>query len=186
MPKQKKKKENLETNLCEIYLAGGCFWGTEHFLKLLGGVLKTEVGFANSNTPNPSYVEVCTGKTNAAETVKVVYDANLISLSKLLGFYFKTIDPTTLNRQSEDIGTQYRTGIYYTNPQDYYTIAQSLDALALEYNAPIVVENLPLENFYTANLYHQAYLEKNPDGYCHISPDLFEMARKANPVKKKK
>ena len=102
----------------EIYLAGGCFWGTEHFLKQIRGVESTEVGYANSIINQPTYQQVCSGETNAAETVKVVYDPETVNLSLLLDLYFKTIDPTSLNRQGNDRGTQYRTGIYYTNKAD--------------------------------------------------------------------
>ena len=102
-------------NQAEIYFAGGCFWGTEHFLKQIRGVESTQVGYANSNVANPSYEQVCSGKTNAAETVKVVYDPKTVDLNLLLDLYFKTIDPTSLNRQGNDRGTQYRTGIYYIN-----------------------------------------------------------------------
>ena len=99
----------------KIYFAGGCFWGTEHFLKQIRGVESTEVGYANSIINQPTYQQVCSGETNAAETVKVVYDPETVNLSLLLDLYFKTIDPTSLNRQGNDRGTQYRTGIYYTN-----------------------------------------------------------------------
>ena len=102
----------------EIYFAGGCFWGTEHFLKQIRGVESTEVGYANSIINQPTYQQVCSGETNAAETVKVVYDPETVNLSLLLDLYFKTIDPTSLNRQGNDRGTQYRTGIYYTNKAD--------------------------------------------------------------------
>ena len=152
----------------EIYLAGGCFWGTEHFLKQIRGVEKTEVGYANSQVPNPTYKEVCTGNTGAAETVKVVYDPQTVGLDLLLNLYFQTIDPTSVNRQGGDSGLQYRTGIYYTDKKDVPVIE------------PIAIEVMPLANFYAAEEYHQDYLDKNVDGYCHINPKLFELARKAN------
>lgn len=164
----------------EIYLAGGCFWGTEHFLKQIRGVEHTETGYANSTLPHPSYKQVCIGDTHAAETVHVVYDADILGLEFLLELYFKTIDPTSLNRQGEDHGTQYRTGIYYTDASNLPVIRQAVDALAAQYEAPVVVEVLPLENFYSAEDYHQDYLDKNPTGYCHINPALFAWARKAN------
>lgn len=169
----------------EIYFAGGCFWGTEHFLKQIKGVESTQVGYANSNVANPSYEQVCSGKTNAAETVKVVYNPEEVDLSLLIDLYFKTIDPTSLNRQGNDRGTQYRTGIYYTNIDDVPIINEVIKTLETQYNNPIVVEVKPLENFYQAELYHQEYLDKNPTGYCHIDPSLFEMARKANVSPKK-
>ena len=121
----------------EIYLAGGCFWGTEHFLKQIRGVESTEVGYANSIINQPTYQQVCSGETNAAETVKVVYDPETVNLSLLLDLYFKTIDPTSLNRQGNDRGTQYRTGIYYTNKADIAVINQAVRALADHIKIPL-------------------------------------------------
>lgn len=164
----------------EIYLAGGCFWGTEHFLKQIRGVESTEVGYANGNTPNPTYEEVCHQNTGFAETVKVVYDPQEVSLGLLLDLYFKTIDPTSLNRQGNDRGSQYRTGIYYTDKADLPVIEDAIHALAKNYSKPIAIEVEPLKNFYKAEGYHQDYLDKHPGGYCHIDPRLFELARKAN------
>ena len=162
----------------KIYLAGGCFWGTEHFLKLLKGVLHTDVGYANGNIENPTYKEVCSGETNFAETVEVEYDPNIISLSKILDMFFKTIDPTSLNKQGGDIGTQYRTGIYYTDTNDIPIIKEALATLAKNYDKPIVIKLMPLQNYYSAENYHQDYLVNNPTGYCHISPELFDLAKK--------
>ncbi len=163
----------------EIYFAGGCFWGTEHFMKLINGVLETQVGYANGSEEfrHPSYKQVCTGQTGYAETVKVVYHTDLVQLPQLIRLFFRTIDPTSLNRQGEDAGTQYRTGIYYTDAADRTTIQSVVNELAPEYEGPIVVEIEPLQNFYDAEDYHQNYLDKNPQGYCHIHPELFEMAR---------
>lgn len=174
---------NTDTETKEIYLAGGCFWGTQHFLSLVEGVTETEVGFANSITVAPGYKEVCTGRTNAAETVRVRYNPDIVSLRFLLSLYFKTIDPTSVNRQGHDTGTQYRTGIYYTDPTDLPTIASVTADVAAEYSEPLAVEILPLENFYPAEDYHQDYLVKNPEGYCHLHPDLFELARHAREKK---
>lgn len=171
---------NIETK--EIYFAGGCFWGTEHFFKQVKGVVNTEVGYANGNTKNPTYEEVCSAETGFAETVKVVYNPKVISLNFLMDLYFKTIDPTSLNKQGGDIGTQYRTGIYYTDKNDKQKIQEALEKLAKNFSNPIVIENEPLKNFYNAENYHQDYLEKNPTGYCHISPALFEIARNAKPT----
>ena len=117
---------------------------------------------------------VCSGSTGAAETVEVEYDDTLVSLTELLTIYFKSIDPTTLNRQGNDRGTQYRTGIYYTDPQDLPIIEAYVAAVQRRCPVPVMVEVLPLENFYPAELYHQDYLDKNPGGYCHIDPALFE------------
>lgn len=162
-----------------IYLAGGCFWGTEHFIKQIQGVISTETGFANGHTEHPTYKEVYTDTTGYAETVKVEYDADVADLRFLLELYFKAIDPTSLNKQGEDEGTRYRTGIYYTDCGDLPIIQQVFNEVAQQYDRPLVVEVLPLSNYYAADEYHQDYLDKHPDGYCHLSPALFEFARKA-------
>ena len=167
----------MDTNT--IYLAGGCFWGTEHFMKMIHGVENAEVGYANSNVPDPTYREVCTGRTGAAETVKVTYNPKEVSLPFLLNLYYETIDPTSLNKQGNDRGTQYRTGIYYTDPSELPVIEQSVANLQKKYSKPLAIEVGPLKNFYPAEDYHQDYLDKNPGGYCHISPALFRMAREA-------
>ena len=169
--------KNKNMDIRTIYLAGGCFWGTEHFLGLVHGVQSTEVGYANSRVPNPSYREVCTGKTGAAETVKVEYDAAEVSLPFLLSLYYQTIDPTSLNKQGNDRGTQYRTGIYYTEPSQLPLIEKSLAELQAHYSKPLAIEVGPIENFYPAEEYHQDYLDKNPGGYCHINPGLFKLAK---------
>lgn len=162
----------------EIYFAGGCFWGTEHFFKQIRGVTFTETGYANGNTPDPTYKEVYTDRTGYAETVHVEYDDS-ISLPFLVRMFFKAIDPVSLNRQGEDAGTRYRTGIYYTDPEDLPAIKAVYDEMAREYDVPLAVELQPLRNFYPAEDYHQDYLENNPDGYCHLPLELFEFARKA-------
>ena len=162
-----------------ICLAGGCFWGTEHFLKQIDGVVSTETGYANSNTPDPTYREVCTGTTGAAEAVMVRYDPSRVGLPFLLRLYFLTIDPTSLNRQGNDRGTQYRTGIYYTAEAQKPVIVNALDSLQRQLDKPLAIETGRLRNFYPAEDYHQDYLDKNPGGYCHIDPRLFELARNA-------
>ncbi len=156
-------------NLREIYLAGGCFWGTEAYLKQLPGVVKTETGYANSIIADPAYEDVCSGETSAAEAVKVTYDADTISLPLLLQAYMRTIDPFSLNRQGNDRGTQYRTGIYWTDPADERVVRSSLIALAQNAHQHPRIEAKPLENFYPAEEYHQDYLDKNPMGYCHVN-----------------
>lgn len=163
----------------EIYLAGGCFWGTEQFFRLAPGVVETRVGYANGVTADPSYQEVCTGQTQHAETVHIRYDAERLPLPKLLDLYYKTIDPTSLNKQGGDVGTQYRTGIYWVDQADEPIIRASLEALQSLYRAPLVVECEPLSCFYSAEEYHQLYLEKNPQGYCHIRPELFRLAKES-------
>ena len=166
-----------------IYLAAGCFWGAEHYLKLIRGIQHTEVGFANGNTENPTYKEVYTDTTGFAEAVRVDYDPDIISLKLLIELYFKAIDPTSLNQQGEDRGTRYRTGIYYTDPADLYIIKGVVDEVAKGYDRQLVVEVEPLRNFYPAEEYHQDYLDKNPDGYCHLPLELFEFAKNANKEK---
>lgn len=163
----------------EIYLAGGCFWGTEKYLKSLPGVKKTDVGYANGRTENPSYEDVCHRDTGHAETVRVEYDPEQISLSYILHMYFDVIDPTSLNRQGNDIGSQYRTGIYYVNPEDEAIIRAAVSELQEKYDKPIAIEVAPLENYYLAEEYHQDYLTKNPGGYCHIGADAFDKASRA-------
>lgn len=177
-------QNTMNTN-SEIYFAGGCFWGTEHFLKQINGVINTQVGYANGkmNIKNPTYKQVCNGDTDFAETVKVDYDPQAVSLPLLIQLFFKTIDPTSLNRQGNDRGTQYRTGIYYTDKTDLPVINEIVDSLAKNYSKPLVVEIEPLSNFYAAEEYHQDYLDVNPGGYCHINPELFDFARKANAKK---
>lgn len=160
-----------------IYLAGGCFWGTAHLMSLVPGVNNVVVGYANSLIPNPSYEMVCSGRTNAAETVKVTYDDSSVSLTDLLQLYFKSIDPLSINRQGNDMGSQYRTGVYYADGADAEVIDAQLATLQRRYKQPLAVEFGPLQNFYPAEEYHQAYLIKNPNGYCHVSPELFSEAR---------
>ncbi|MDD2494334.1 MAG: peptide-methionine (S)-S-oxide reductase MsrA [Tissierellia bacterium] len=152
----------------EIYLAGGCFWGLQAYFDLKKGIVETVVGYANGNTENPTYEQVCTNATGFAETVYIKYDENEISLVEILEKFWKVIDPTSLNKQGGDIGTQYRTGIYYTDEKDLSIIKESLLKESKKYNKPIVTEVEKLRNFYRAEEYHQKYLEKNPNGYCHI------------------
>lgn len=160
-----------------IYLAGGCFWGTARLFSLVPGVTETVAGYANGNIANPSYEEVCTGRTGAAETVKVVYDPDVIGLTDLLRLYFKSIDPVAVNRQGNDIGTQYRTGIYYTDAAERSVIDAAVATLQRRYSRPLAIEVGPLRNFYPAEEYHQDYLAKNPGGYCHVNPSLFREAK---------
>ena len=167
----------------DIYLAGGCFWGTEHYFKQIEGVVETSVGFANGHTASPTYKEVYTDTTGYAETVHVKYDPDVVSLEFLLQMFFKAIDPTSLNKQGHDEGTRYRTGIYYTNAEDLPTIDKVFAEVQKEYKDPLCVEKLPLQNYYSAEEYHQDYLDKNPTGYCHLPESLFEFARQAKEKK---
>ena len=164
----------------EIYLAGGCFWGTEHYLKQIRGVVSTEVGYANGRGENPSYEQVYTDTTGFVECVKVIYDPELLALEHLVEIYFNSIDPLSLNRQGNDVGTRYRTGIYYTDEGDRAAIEGVYRAVESRVGAELVVELEPLNNFYDAEEYHQDYLDKNPNGYCHLSSFLFQYAKKAN------
>jgi len=163
--------------LKEIYLAGGCFWGTEKYLSQVSGIVTTDVGYANGNTENPTYEDVCYNNTGYAETVRVLYNPLEISLEFILDLYYETIDPTSMNRQGGDIGSQYRTGIYYVDADDKVLILKSITELQKKYDKPIAIEVLPLQNYYLAEEYHQKYLDKNPNGYCHIGPEKFEKAR---------
>ena len=165
----------------DIYFAGGCFWGTEHFFRQIRGVVGTETGFANGHTPDPTYREVYTDTTGYAETVHVRYDSDLVGLKFLTRMFFKAIDPTSLNRQGEDEGTRYRTGIYYADLSDLPAIRSVFDEVQRQLDAPVVVEVRPLERFYRAEEYHQDYLDKHPDGYCHLPAALFRFAREARP-----
>ena len=149
----------------EIYFAGGCFWGTQHFLKQIRGVVSTAAGYANGDVENPTYEQVYTDATGYAETVKVLYDPVKISLPVLVELYFRSIDPTLLNRQGGDVGTRYRTGIYYTSPDEMPVIQAVYDRIASGYRAPLVVELMPLRNFYAAEEYHQDYYRKHPEEF---------------------
>jgi peptide methionine sulfoxide reductase msrA/msrB len=165
--------------MAEIYLAGGCFWGMEKYIASVRGVLATEVGYANGKTERPTYEDVCRKNTGHAETVRVEYDPAALALDFLLALYFDAIDPTSLNRQGGDAGTQYRTGIYYTDGADRPTIERAVADLQKRYDQPIVIEVAPLANFYSAEEYHQKYLDKNPGGYCHIPRAKFAAAAAA-------
>lgn len=153
----------------EIVLAGGCFWGTEAYLKRLPGIIQTEVGYANSSTPQPSYEEVCSSETGAAEAVRVIYDKEVIPLPLLLEAYLRTIDPTSLNRQGNDRGTQYRTGIYWTDERDAPIVISELSKVERRIGRRVRVEARSLQSFYPAEPYHQNYLDVNPSGCCHVN-----------------
>ncbi|HWR38677.1 MAG TPA: peptide-methionine (R)-S-oxide reductase MsrB [Patescibacteria group bacterium] len=167
------------SRLKEIYLAGGCFWGTEKYFSLIKGIVETEVGYANGNTENPTYEDVCRKASGHAETVKILYRPYEVSLEFLLSLFYDIIDPVAVNQQGNDIGSQYRTGIYYVDAQDREVIAASVSALQKRYNTPIAIEVMPLQNYYKAEEYHQKYLDKNPNGYCHIGGNKFMKARNA-------
>lgn len=155
-----------DTNV--IYLAGGCFWGMERVFKVLDGIIQTRTGYANGNMLNPSYEDIIRNETGYKECVRVIYDTNKIDIKTILKAYFMCIDPTVKNQQKEDIGTQYQTGIYYKDPTLLKDIQEIYNNEKSKYDQ-FYVELQPLHNFYEAEEYHQNYLEKNPDGYCHIT-----------------
>ena len=151
-----------------IYLGGGCFWGVESYFQRIPGIVDTEVGYSNGTHPNPSYEDVCRGSGHV-ETVKVTYDASVISLPKVLQYFLRIIDPFSINKQGNDVGVQYRSGVYYENPDDKAIIKSTLERANSHYKKPFAIEVLPLAAFYPAESYHQDYLDKHPNGYCHIN-----------------
>ena len=159
-----------------IYLAGGCFWGIQKFLDQFEGIVRTEAGYANGPDKAPTYEDVCQCSGHA-ETVRIDFDEDRLSLEQLLRNYLMIIDPTSVNRQGNDAGLQYRTGIYYTDPSMLDTIMMIYDEEQKKHSRPLAVEVKPLENFFPAEEYHQKYLEKNPHGYCHIPPYYFNIAQ---------
>lgn len=159
-----------------IYFAGGCFWGTQHLLKSLHGIRSAVCGYANSLVKDPSYDEVKTGSTGAVEAVMAEYNATVVDLRRLIAFFLRSIDPIAVNRQGNDVGTQYRTGIYYTTDAQKEAARKEIERLQKHYDKPVAVEVLPLKNFTPAEEVHQDYLEKNPGGYCHLSRELMAEA----------
>ena len=158
-------KKNLKT----IYLAGGCFWGTDAYMARVLGVAETESGYANGHAPLPvTYEEVYTDKTGYAEVVKVVYDETRVPLAEVLDEFFSITNPTTLNKQAADEGTRYRSGIYYVDEADISDIQAAIDRVQIRFESPVVTTIEPLNSYQPAEEYHQNYLEKNPDGYCHV------------------
>lgn len=160
----------------EIWFAAGCFWGAQKFFKRIKGVDYTEVGFANGQLMNPSYEQVYIDTTGHAECVHIRYNPTVISLRRLTELYFKIIDPLSLNKQGEDEGTRYRTGVYFDDSQDVATLSKVFTNVKRSLGvSALPVELLPLRCFFRAEDYHQDYLDKNPGGYCHLSPDVFEL-----------
>lgn len=165
--------------MATIYLAGGCFWGMQKFFDQFDGVISTEVGYANGPDKAPSYQVVC-ANSGHAETLRIEYDPERISLTSLLDRYFMVIDPLSVNKQGGDIGIQYRTGIYYTDPGQLAEINAVYAAEEKKAGAKLAVELMPLQNFFPAEEYHQKYLDKNPGGYCHIPKSLLSLERNHN------
>ena len=159
----------------EIFLAGGCFWGTQKFFDQFNGIIETEVGYANGKFLNPTYEQVCYENTGHAETVRIRFDEKTISVTEILEKYFLTIDPLSVNRQGGDVGTQYRTGIYYEDDALLPEIEAAVAVETKKVGQPLAVEVCRLENFSPAEAYHQKYLDKNPGGYCHIPASLMKM-----------
>lgn len=160
-----------------IYFAGGCFWGVQKFFDQFNGVIETIVGYANGRTENPTYQDVKSQVSGHSETVKVVYDESKITLVDLLSYFYMIIDPLSFNKQGEDEGVSYRTGVYYTDKSELETIQTFTAKMQKKYDKKIVVEVLPLEHFYDAEDYHQKYLENNPSGYCHIPFHMFNLIK---------
>ena len=153
----------------EIILAGGCFWGVEEYFKRVKGIIETEVGYSQGDKINPSYEEVCKQGTNHTEVVYLKYDVHQISLNNIMDLLFRIIDPTSLNKQGNDVGTNYRSGIYYINDNDKVVIEDFIAKANNHYHhKEVVVECEKLYNYFKAEDYHQAYLSAKPNGYCHV------------------
>lgn len=154
-----------------IYLAGGCFWGIQGYFDKLSGTLDSAVGYANSLVDSPSYEMVCSGASGAVETLELIYDSDRISLDEITARLLSIIDPCALNYQGNDIGTQYRSGIYYLRESaahDEPIITKRIRFWEQHHGRKSVLEIQPLQNFYPAEPYHQRYLQAHPQGYCHI------------------
>ena len=158
------------SNLKEIYLGGGCFWGTQGYFDRIKGVEFTQVGYANGKSKDTSYYEI--NNTDHAEVVRVKFNANVVDINEILEHYFRIIDPFSINKQGNDIGRQYRTGIYYNDESLKPIIIEFIRAKQAKFDKKIAVEIEPLKNYVEAEEYHQKYLEKNPNGYCHIDLNL--------------
>jgi len=167
-----------------LVLAGGCFWGVEAYYKRVKGVLASKTGYVNGNTVEVTYEELCNGDTGHVEACYIEYDEKVLPLRMVLNHLFRVIDPTSLNKQGGDVGTQYRSGIYYIDLEDKEAIEQYIEDQRGSYSKPIVVEVEELKNFYDAEEYHQEYLEKNPSGYCHINLGLLKSEERQDPIKK--
>ena len=165
----------------ELIVGGGCFWCTEAVFELLKGVSYVESGYANGHTPNPTYRDICTGKTGYAEVIKITYDDSIITVDTLLEIFFVIHDPTTLNRQGADVGTQYRSTILYTDEETKEAAESALKSAQADSKDPIVTIIEPLECYYTAEAYHQDYYRQNSmQGYCMavIPPKLAKLKEK--------
>lgn len=157
-----------------LVLAGGCFWGVEAYFRQFDGILHTEVGYANGKTIEPTYEEVCNASGHA-EAVMLHYNSEIITTSQLIKLYLDIVDPVAVNKQGNDVGVQYRTGVYYENLTQFNTVEKVLEAYAQEIGQDLAIELLPLDNFYRAEEEHQLYLDKNPNGYCHIPKEKLNL-----------
>ena len=155
-------------NSNKIIFAGGCFWGVQNYFSQVRGIINTRVGYTQGIREFPNYEEVCSGATGHTEAVEVEWQTDKTNLNKLLDHYFNIVDPTTLNSQAMDVGTQYRSGIYYYDTRDKEIILKYIEKIKGFYFDEIVTEILPAKEFWDAEDYHQMYLDKNPSGYCHI------------------
>jgi methionine-S-sulfoxide reductase len=166
--------------MSKIIFAGGCFWGVQHYFQMVKGVTKTEVGYIGGHLNQPTYKQVKTGTTGHTEACLVNYDNTQTSLTKLLVHFFFIIDPTAVNRQANDIGTQYRTGIFFYTAQEKDLIQKYINEQVVpKYKNSIAVQidSAMVHQFWPAEEYHQHYLEKNPDGYCHLTKDTYNRCR---------
>ena len=159
-----------------IDLAGGCFWGLQKFFDQFEGVLSTEVGYANGKSSQTTYQEVCQGSGHA-ETVRIEYEDEKIELEQLMEYYFMVIDPFSINKQGNDVGIQYRTGIYYSDSLSQQIIEKFIDKKEKELGKEVAIEVGPILHFISAEEYHQKYLEKNPGGYCHIPSRFYSLSK---------
>jgi methionine-S-sulfoxide reductase len=167
------RQVNLKPGQELATLAGGCFWGVEDILRKISGVIETEVGYTGGVTKDPVYSTVKVGNTGHAESIQVVFDPKVLSYADLLRWFFKMHDPTTANRQGNDIGTQYRSAIFYHSPEQKKFAEECKIEAQAKWKKPIMTEILPAKPFYSAEDYHQDYLKKNPGGYtCHWVRDL--------------
>jgi peptide-methionine (S)-S-oxide reductase len=155
-----------------IVVAGGCFWGVEAYYKKLKGVIDTNVVYTNGNMAKPRYEDLKKHVATHAEAVEIAYDENVITLEKILEHLFRFIDPTSVNRQGEDVGVQYRTGIYYRDLEDKQIIDRFIAEKNRQYHGKVAVEVTEESGFYLAEDYHQDYLDVNPGGYCHVNMGL--------------
>lgn len=165
---------SLFTSAETIIFAGGCFWGLEEYFRQIPGVIKTRVGYTGGTTPSPSYEEVCKHRTGHAEAVEIVFDPIQVTYTTMLKHFFRIHDPTSVNKQGNDVGDQYRSAVFYTTAQQKSDTLRIIDTLNKKLKKKIVTQVVPAKTFYPAEDYHQEYLQKNPNGYCHINMGLLQ------------